>query len=84
MKTPIHCKKYQLCDVNVLKLYYGDEGSPTLPPVVHATVAVTVAVEKEVDIECEFWNCRWLENAEAESNLKVKLSHLHPTQPRSC
>lgn len=42
----------------------------------HATDDVTVTDEKKVGVDFELWNCKWLENAEAKSTLKVKLSHL--------
>ncbi|KAK3883489.1 hypothetical protein Pcinc_012188 [Petrolisthes cinctipes] len=79
VRTPDRRKKYQLCHINMLKPYYRNESSPTPAPVVRATAVVTT-VGEDVDVDCEFWDCRWLENVEAGTTLKAKLSYLPPDQ----
>ena len=78
VRTPDRRKKYQLCHINMLKPYHRRESSPT-PATVVRTAAVVTPVE-DGDVECEFWDCRWMENGEAEATLRAKLSHLPHNQ----
>lgn len=80
LRTPDRRKKHQLCHVNMLKPYHRSENSSTSTPTLHAVAAVTTAVEEDIDVECEYWDCRWPENTEVLSTLKEKLSHLPSNQ----
>lgn len=79
IKTPDRRKTHQLCHVNMLKQYHRP---PEAVPVhlVSAAPLIDDPPDNSPDVECNFEDCSWLGNEEAETTMKAKVSHLPPHQ----
>ncbi|KAK3878764.1 hypothetical protein Pcinc_016575 [Petrolisthes cinctipes] len=79
VKTPDRRRSHQLCHVNMLKPYYR----PLKTPVTTQHVVAVVVEEEDDDVAevtCEFQESSWVDNEEAETTLRDKVSHLPPEQ----
>ncbi|KAK3878761.1 hypothetical protein Pcinc_016573 [Petrolisthes cinctipes] len=79
VKTPDRQRSHQFCHMNMLKPYYRPLKTPVTT---HHVVAVVVEEDDDdvAEVTCEFQESNWVDNEEAETTLRDKVSHLPPEQ----